>query len=156
MPCILCRATENLTEEHVFPAFSGANLVVPNGSCKGCNNSCSANFEQNIASELATTRHIFEMQDRYGQVPNLPVAVEVRGEVAKTFEVRGSRNQREKSNSTILSAKRKLEDGKRVRHGFFVSAESAEKFIERSRKRGEKTTELGVPKEVKPDAQSPA
>src|SRR6202008_4338927 len=63
MPCVFCRATDNLTDEHVFPAFSGANLVVPNGSCKPCNNICSK-FEQKIAGELATTRHIFEIQDR--------------------------------------------------------------------------------------------
>ena len=33
-------------------------------------------------------------------------------------------------------------DGKKHREGFFVSKESAEKFIERSRARGEKTTEM--------------
>lgn len=73
---------ENLTDEHVFPAFSGANLVVPNGSCKPCNNICSK-FEQKIAGEVETTRHIFEIQDRYGEIPKLPVAIEVQGEGAK-------------------------------------------------------------------------
>lgn len=147
MPCIFCRATENLTDEHVFPAFSGANLVVPSGSCKPCNNTCSK-FEQKIAAELETTRHIFEMQDRYGEVPNLPVAVEVRGEGTQPVEVRGRRTPEGEIELYDFVSEAKVEDGKKVRHGFFVSAESAEKFLERSRRRGEKTTELGVPKEL--------
>jgi hypothetical protein len=50
-------------------------------------------------------------------------------------------------NFTIVS-KAQIEDGKKVRHGFFVSSEAAEKFIERSHKRGETTTEMDVPKEL--------
>ena len=147
MPCIFCRATENLTDEHVFPAFSGANLVVPNGSCKSCNNTCSK-FEQKLAGELETTRHIFEIQDRYGEVPKLPVAVEVRAEGAQPVEIRGRRTPEGEIELYDFVSEAKVEDGKKVRHGFFVSAEAAEKFIERSRKRGEKTTELSVPKEL--------
>src|SRR5580692_2827211 len=79
------------SDEHVFPAFSGSDLVVPNGSCKTCNNTCSANFEQKIADQLETTRHIFEIQDRYGDLPKLSVAIEVTGEGAKSVGVRGQR-----------------------------------------------------------------
>ena len=147
MACIFCQATENLTEEHVFPAFTVANLVVPNGSCKPCNNICSK-FEQKIAGELETTRHIFEIQDRYGEIPELPVAVEVRGEGAPPVEVRGRRTAEGDIELYDFVSDAKVEDGKKVRHGFFVSAEAAEKFIQRSRKRGEKTTELGIPKEL--------
>jgi hypothetical protein len=147
MPCIFCRATENLTEEHVFSAFSGANLVVPHGSCKSCNNTCSK-FEQKIAGELETTRHIFDIQDRYGEVPKLPVTVEVRGEGVEPVDVRGRRTPEGEIELYDFVSKTKVEDGKKVRHGFFVSAEAAEKFIERSHARGEKTTELSVPKEV--------
>jgi hypothetical protein len=147
MPCIFCRMTENMTDEHVFPAFSGASLVVQNGSCKPCNNICSK-FEQKIAAELETTRHIFEIQDRYGEIPMLPVAVEVRGEGAKPVEVRGRRTPEGDIELYDFVSQAKVEDGKNVRHGFFVSPEAAEKFIERSRKRGEATTELGVPKEL--------
>jgi hypothetical protein len=42
----------------------------------------------------------------------------------------------------------KSEDGKKIRNGFFVSEENATKFIEKSVSRGEKVTELDVPKEV--------
>jgi hypothetical protein len=146
-PCIVCRTTENLTDEHIFPAFNGANLVVANGSCKLCNNTCSK-FEQKLAGELETTRHIFEIQDRYGEVPKLPVAVEVRGEGAQPVEVRGRRTPEGEIELYDFVSETKVENGKKVRRGFFVSAESAEKFIERSRRRGEKTTELGVPKEL--------
>jgi hypothetical protein len=147
MPCIFCRATEDLTEEHVFPAFSGANLVVPNGSCKPCNNTCSK-FEQKIAGEVDTIRHIFEIQDRYGEIPKLPVTVEVQGEGAQPVEVRGRRTAEGEIELYDFVSEAKVEDGKKVRHGFFVSAEAAEKFIERSLKRGETTTELGIPKEL--------
>jgi hypothetical protein len=43
-------------------------------------------------------------------------------------------------------------DGKKHREGFFVSKKSADKFIERSLARGEKTTELAVPEEIVLDA----
>jgi hypothetical protein len=43
-------------------------------------------------------------------------------------------------------------DGKKHRQGFFVSEESAKRFIERSRARGEKTKELQVPEEIVLDA----
>ncbi len=43
-------------------------------------------------------------------------------------------------------------DGRKHRHGFFISEESARKFIERSCARGEKTTELSLPKEIVFDA----
>jgi hypothetical protein len=148
MPCIFCRATENLSDEHVFPAFSGSDLVVPNGSCKTCNNTCSANFEQKIADQLETTRHIFEIQDRYGVVPKLSVAIEVTGEGAKSVAVRGQRTVDGDIKLYDFVSKAQIEDGKKVRHGFFVSSEAAEKFIERSQKRGETTTEMGVSKEL--------
>jgi hypothetical protein len=105
-------------------------------------------FEQKIAGELETTRHIFEIQDRYGEIPELPVAVEVRGEDVKPIEVRGRRTAEGDIELYDFVSEAKVEDGKKVRHGFFVSAEAAERLIERSRKRGENTTELGVPKEL--------
>ena len=149
MPCIFCRTSENLTEEHVFPAFSGAKLTVQDGSCKDCNNTCGGNFEQKIADQLETTRHIFEIQDRYGDVPKLSVSVEVSGDGTKPLEgVRGQRTVGGDIKLYDFVSRAQIEDGKRVRHGFFVSSEAAEKFIDRSRKRGETTTELGVPKEI--------
>lgn len=97
---------------------------------------------------MGTVRHIFEIQDRYGEVPKLPVTVEVQGEGAQSVEVRGRRTTEGDIELYDFVSEAKVEDGKKVRHGFFVSAEAAEKFIERSRKRGETTTELGVPKEI--------
>jgi hypothetical protein len=37
MGCIFCSGQENLTDEHVFPAFMGGELEVRNGSCTRCN-----------------------------------------------------------------------------------------------------------------------
>jgi hypothetical protein len=93
-------------------------------------------------------RHIFEIQDRYGEVTKLPSAVEVTGEDAQPVEVRGQRTADGEIKLYDFVSEAKVEDGKKVRHGFFMSAEAAERFIERSRARGETTTELGVPKEL--------
>ena len=87
------------------------------------------------------------MQDRYGDVPKLPVAVEVTGERTQ-LQLRGQRTPDGEIKLYDFVSEAKVEDGKRVRHGFFASPEPAEKFIERSRKRGETTTELDVPKEL--------
>jgi hypothetical protein len=37
MSCIFCRSNANLTDEHVFPAFMGGELIVKDGSCETCN-----------------------------------------------------------------------------------------------------------------------
>jgi hypothetical protein len=78
----------------------------------------------------------------------LSVAIEVTGEGAKSVEVRGQRTVDGDIKLYDFVSKAQIEDGKKVRHGFFVSSEAAEKFIERSQKRGETTTEMGVPKEL--------
>jgi hypothetical protein len=146
MPCVFDKATENLSDEHVFPAFTGANLVVKLGSCKKCNQECSK-FEDRVATLTETARHIFEIPNRYGRVPSAPVGIEVTGTGLNIAAV-----GRRKSDGEIqlydFVRETKAENGKNIRDGFFVSQESAEKFIRRSKARGEKVTELDVPKEV--------
>ncbi len=46
-------------------------------------------LNRKLRTKLETTRQIFELQDRYGEVPKLSVAIEVTGEGAKSVEVRG-------------------------------------------------------------------
>jgi hypothetical protein len=45
--CLFCRREfEKLTDEHVFPAAIGGNLMVRNATCADCNNGISGKFEQ--------------------------------------------------------------------------------------------------------------
>src|ERR1017187_8002297 len=145
MPCIFGKGKNNLTDEHVFPAFVGATLKVKNGSCKKCNAECSK-FEDKVAAQTKTARHIFEIPNRYGRIPSAPVAVEIPetglAPVIARREPGGEIRLRD------FVAETKSEDGTNIRDGFFVSEENAKRFIEKSRSRGEKVTELDVPKEV--------
>src|SRR4051794_11796250 len=145
MPCIFGKGEKDLTDEHVFPAFIGGTLTVKNGSCKKCNAEASK-FEDKVAAQTKTARHIFEVPNRYGLVPSAPVKVEI----AETglAPVVGRRQPNGEIQLQYFVATVKTDDGKKVREGFFVTQENAQKFIEKSRKRGEKVTELDVPKEV--------
>jgi hypothetical protein len=146
MPCVFDKATENLSDEHVFPAFTGANLVVKEGSCKKCNQECSK-FEDGVATLTETARHIFDIPNRCGRVPSTSVGIEVTGTGLNIAAV-GRRTSDGEIQLYDFVRKTKAENGKNIRDGFFVSQESAEKFIQRSQARGEKVTELDVPKEV--------
>ena len=147
MACVFCKETDDLTEEHVFPAFAGADLVVPDGSCKKCNNRCSK-FEQKVARKTEALRHVLEIQDRYGAVPNLSVKVEVLGAGLAPVSMRGRRKPDGDIELYDFVDQVQVQGGKKMSNGFFVSEEAAKKFIERSHARGRKTTEVDVPKEV--------
>jgi len=149
MPCMFCRSEDNLTSEHVFPAFMGGELEVSDGSCSRCNGEFAA-WEGEIKKETALRLHLLQIKNRYGEVPKAKVDVKIRG-----MEVEGLSGLREPDGTINLQNKVQenvKSDGKKHREGFFVSQESAEKFIARARARGEKTTELPVPEEVVYDA----
>lgn len=57
------------TDEHVFPAALGGNLIVKDGSCDTCNHG-NSEFEQKLAVELAPIRMMLLIPDRYGKVPS--------------------------------------------------------------------------------------
>ncbi len=69
--CLLC-ANEgtDFTDEHVFPAALGGELVVPKSVGKDCNNGFSK-LEQTLATELKPIRVILKVPDRYGNVPHV-------------------------------------------------------------------------------------
>jgi len=78
--CIFCLTESNdLTDEHVFPAALGGNLVVKDAACRACNNRFSGEFEQEVVGRFAHLRHIFRIPDRYGNVPHVDATVEVDG-----------------------------------------------------------------------------
>ncbi len=76
--CLFClREYPGLTGEHVFPAALGGNLVLGNSTCADCNNG-SSKFEQPLVTELAPIRLIFQIPDRYGQLPQVDATVTMR------------------------------------------------------------------------------
>jgi hypothetical protein len=78
--CLFClREHEHLTDEHVFPASLGGDLVLEQAACVSCNNGFSKAFEQAIAKEFVDFRRLLLIPDRYGKVPELRVKVEVDG-----------------------------------------------------------------------------
>src|SRR5258706_9571381 len=115
MACIFCGTKDELTEEHLFPAFTGADLTVPDASCKTCNGAC-GKFEEIIATQTETARHIFEIPNRYGRVPSAPVKVEIEGQA---IAVPGRRKPDGELEVYDFVTNIKTSDGKTVREGFF-------------------------------------
>lgn len=75
--CLFClREAEDVrfTDEHVFPAALGGNLMVKDGSCHVCNHGTSK-FEQAIAGELMPIRMLLQIPDRYGKVPQTAATI---------------------------------------------------------------------------------
>ncbi len=132
---MFCGSQDNLTSEHVFPAFMGGELEVPEGSCSRCNGEF-ATWEGQIKKETALLLHLLQIENRYGDVPRAKVDAKIRG-----MEVEGLSGLREPDRTINLHEKvqQKIKsDGKKHREGFFVSQESAEKFIARARARVKK------------------
>lgn len=141
MPCIFCGMSDNkLTVEHVFPAFLGGDLVVRDGSCRTCNGRIGT-FEQVLARETRTARQIFEIADRYGDIPHAPVEVQLEGEPWL-----GAINLLRRADGEIelrdFVLEVRAEDGRPVRHGFFTTNEAAERFIDRARAHGRRVDEV--------------
>jgi hypothetical protein len=80
--CLFClRDNDELTDEHVFPAALGGDLVVK-GTCVECvkdKRSFSKEFEQPLAMELAPLRNLLVIPDRYGKMPNVAAKAEMNG-----------------------------------------------------------------------------
>lgn len=70
--CLFClREGESVrfTDEHVFQAALGGNIVVKDGACDKCNHANST-FEQALAVELTPIRLLLQIPDRYGRIPH--------------------------------------------------------------------------------------
>lgn len=82
--CLFClqnREWEELTDEHIFLAALGGDLVLEHAVCATCNNGFSKAFEQAVAAHFADFRFILLIPDRYGNVPERRVKVEIDGEL---------------------------------------------------------------------------
>ena len=137
LACIFCGSEENLTREHVFPAFMGGKLEVPDGSCKQCNGAfgkCEAELRVNTTFLL----NMFGIKNRDGAIPEAKVAIGIRG-----IDVEGLSGHRIGGGEIKLSDKVVDvidADGKPRRRGIFTKNVSADKFISKSKARGEQVT----------------
>lgn len=145
MACMFCKSEEHLTREHIFPAFMGGKLTVPDGSCNSCNGEF-GRWEATISNSTKFLLNLLQIENRDGEVPAIKGEIAIRGMDAKgLFGTREGDGTISLSNVVVSSVR---PDGKKHRQGFFISEDSAERFIERAQSRGEKTTELPVPKEI--------
>jgi hypothetical protein len=143
MPCIFCRSTQDLTEEHLFPAFCGGVLTVHDASCGKCNKGKCNKFENRIAAGTRPMRNVLEIEDRYGDVPDSQVTFAFGGLVVPA--------KRTGDGDILLTdyvAKALSEDGKTIKRGLFRSPETAEKFSEKARKRGERVNDVPVARDL--------
>lgn len=145
MCCIFCRSEENLTDEHVFPAFMGGELEVRNGSCKRCNRDFGV---AEAALKTATTPllNLLQIENRYSIVPNAPLHAEIRGLDLKNLPAFMDRAGNIKLQDVVKESTR--EDGMRLRQGFFLTKEAGDRFVERARAKGLEVIEREVPKEI--------
>lgn len=145
MPCMFCKSELNLTDEHVFPAFMGGELEVRDGSCKTCNGEMGT-FEAAIKDNTKFLLNLLQIENRYGVVPQARAEVEIRGMDKKALlgfvDGKGALSLRD------VVIKTRTPDGRKREEGFFVSKDSADKFVERARARGQQVQELQFPRQV--------
>jgi HNH endonuclease len=145
MPCIFCRSEDNLTDEHVFPAFMGGELEVRNGSCKHCNGDFGV--AEGILKEATTPLlNLLQIKNRYDVVPNAPLNVQIRGMDLKNLPAYMDGNGEIRLLDTVKESTD--DDGRRLRQGFFLTKEAGAKFVERARAKGLQVIEREVPTEI--------
>jgi hypothetical protein len=140
--CLFClRDTRvdaiRFTDEHVFPAALGGNLVVRDGSCDACNHGISK-FEQALAAELKPIRMLLRIPNRYGNVPNSPVTIIT---PANTYSGRV-----ESDGNVVVTPLVMEEQNEKGEHEVvyrFLSDEGKETLRARAKRRGEQLIETG-------------
>ncbi len=125
------------TDEHVFPAALGGNLIVKDGSCDACNHG-NSKFEQALAGELTPIRMLLQIPDRYGKVPQTAAAIIT---PEKTYD------GRVRSDGSVVVkpfvTEEKNEKGEReFVHRFSTDAQK-EKLRERAKREGKQLIETG-------------
>jgi hypothetical protein len=128
----------------------GGKLEVPDGSCEQCNGAfgkCEGELRVNTAFLL----NMFGIKNRDGVIPDAKVAIEIRG-----IDVEGLSGHRMGDGGEITLSEKVVDvidaDGKPRRKGVFTKNASADKFISKSKARGEQVTELPVPESLTLDA----
>ena len=124
MGCMFCPSQENLTDEHVFPAFMGGELEVRNGSCERCNSDFSV-AEAKLKKATTLPLNLLQIENRYGVVPNAPLNVEIRGLDLKNLHA--FMDGKGEINLSNVVRESVSEDGRRLRQGFFLTKEAGDK-----------------------------
>jgi hypothetical protein len=145
MSCIFCRSNAHLTDEHVFPAFMGGELIVKNGSCETCNRDFGV-AEATLKQAITPLLNLLQIENRDGVVPNAPMTADIRGLDMKNLPA--FRDANGEINLSNIVRESVTEDGRRLRQGFFLTKEAGDKFAERGRAKGAQVKELGVPPEI--------
>jgi len=144
MPCIFCASEENLTAEHVFPAFMGGKLEVKDGSCKRCN----AEFgltEAELKEPITPLLNLLQISNRYDVVPNAQLQANIRGLDLKSLPAfMDGKGQIILSDFVKTSVR---DDGRLLRQGFFLTREAGDRFVERARAKGLQVIPREVPTE---------
>jgi hypothetical protein len=144
MSCIFCRCGDNLTDEHVFPAFMGGRLEVRRASCCKCNHIFGV-AEATIKTATTPLLNLLRIKNRDGKVPNAPLRAEIQGLDLKNLPAfmdgNGEIRLLDYVNETVM------DDGRTLRQGFFVTKKAGEKFAARNRAKG-KLIKRGVPKRI--------
>jgi len=140
--CLFCLREEGsdavrFTDEHVFPAALGGNLIVRGGSCDDCNHG-NSKFEQALAVELTPIRMLLQIPDRYGKVPQTPATIITSAETY-AGRVRGDGNVELKP----LVTEEKNERGEREFVHRFLTESQQEKLREEAKRRGKQLLVTG-------------
>ena len=145
MACIFCCSQENLTDEHVFPAFMGGELEVRNGSCKRCNGDFGV-AEAALKEATTPLLNLLKIENRDGIVPNVPLNAEIRGLDLKNLPAFMDGEGDIKLKDVVKEST--TEDGRKLRQGFFLTKEAGDTFVERARAKGLQVIEREVPHEI--------
>src|SRR6266404_650546 len=145
MPCMFCRSEMNLTSEHAFPAFMGGELKVRDGSCRVCNGEFGT-LEAEIKENTKLLLNLLQIENRYGVVPQARVNVEIQGMDKKGLL--GFVDGKGVLSLSDVVTETQMPDGRKRQEGFFVSKDSADRFVERARAKGQKVEELQFPRQI--------
>ena len=145
MSCLFCRSQENLTDEHVFPAFMGGELEVRRGSCGPCNRDFGV-VEAAIKEATTPLLNLLQIENRYNIVPNVPLRANIRG--LDLGNLPAFRDGDGEINLRDVVRESTSEDGRKLRQGFFLTKEAGDKFVERARAKGLEVIEREVPREI--------
>jgi hypothetical protein len=145
MACMFCGTEKNLTDEHVFPAFMGGELIVPNGSCVRCNGDFGT-AEATIKEETTLLLNLLKIKNRYGLVPNARLKANIVGLDLKNLPAFMDGDGEINLQSVVRESI--TEEGRRLREGFFMTPEEGETFKARGHAKGQQVIERGVPKQI--------
>jgi len=135
----------NLTSEHAFPAFMGGELKVRDGSCRVCNGEFGT-LEAEIKENTKLLLNLLQIENRYGVVPQARVNVEIQGMDKKGLL--GFVDGKGVLSLSDVVTETQMPDGRKRQEGFFVSKDSADRFVERARAKGQKVEELQFPRQI--------